>query len=324
MTKVGIDISEGSFDAAIEISGKFRRGEFKDTRKGCSEFHKWLRKHDVTEPHLFMEATGRYWEPLATWAYKKGWRVTISNPRQVRKFAESTGQYNKTDPLDAECNLAFGQTCKPEKTRIWVPRSDTENELKELHMELEGVKKMITAERNRSRSGVRSTFVKEVIKENIARLKALQKSLERRALEVIKQDQKLFAAHKELKKVKGFGDKTIIVLLARVDFDQFRKGRQLVGFAGLAPRKWESGKSVRKRECISRVGHADLRGALFLPAIVAMTHDAEMAEYRKRLESSGKAGKTVICAVMARMLRKAFALVRNAKRAQSAPFQVAA
>jgi hypothetical protein len=69
------------------------------------------------------------------------------------------------------------------------------------------------------------------------------------------------------------------------------------------------------KERISRVGHADLRAALYFPAVVAMTHDPEMAEYKRHLEQRGKNTNVIICAIMARLLRKAFALIRDSRRA---------
>lgn len=318
MTRVAIDIAMDTFDVAMEVKGVHKRASFGNHGRGRNDFHRWLKKHGVTEPHLFLEATGRYGESLATWAHDHGWLVTMINPRRTRKFAESEGLYNKTDRIDADCILQFAASPKARNLRLWQPRSKAETELREIKMELLGLEKMIVQERNRSKSCIATPLIKRCIAQNIAYLKEQKKLLERRALEVIKGDKKLQQLYKILIKVKGFGPKTVITMLARVDFDQFKKGRQLVGFAGLAPRKWESGKSVCKKEIISRVGHADLRCALFFPAIVAMTHDAETVAYKEKLQKEGKPTKVIICAVMARLLRKAFALVRDARCTQSA------
>lgn len=310
MSIVGIDISEGWFDCCIRVGEVFKRAQFTNDSSGFNNLHKWLKKQAVVEPQIFMEATGRYWCDLANWAFKHGWLVTVVNPRCIRAFADSRLQYNKTDKLDAECILRFAEGARPGELRNWTPPEKAQQELKELQMEIAGLGKMIGQERNRLKSGVKNQTVKETIRKTLEFLEAQKKALEERALEVIKQDKKLGAEYKTLKRIKGFGDKTIRILLARVDFARFRKGKQLVAFAGIAPRKWESGKG-RKSEHISRVGHADLRSALYLPAVVAMTHDPEMAKLKQRLESQGKANKVIICAVMATLLRKAFALVRD-------------
>jgi len=314
MTNVAIDIGQESFDACFESECRRKKAEFKNTGSGRNEFHKWLRKHNVAEVHIFMEATGRYGEQLATWAYALGWKVTLINPCRTRRFAESEGIYNKTDSIDSECILDFSNSARAINLRLWKPKSSAEMEVKEIHMELLGIEKMIGQERNRSKSCIATGLIKLCISQNIEHLKAQKERLERSALQVIKSDDKLHHDYKILRQIKGIGDKTAIKILAKVDFDAFTKGRQLVGFAGLAPKKWESGKSVRKKEIISRVGHADLRSALYFPAIVAMTHDPEMAEYKRHLEQQGKPKKVIICAIMARMLRKAFAMIRDSKR----------
>lgn len=308
---VGIDVSCGQFDAVIELSDRRYHASFKDTGRGLSEFHKWLQKHNHTSPHLFLEATGRYWEPLAIWSRKQGWGVTVCNPRYIRKFADSQGEINKTDKKDAGTVLAFAQTRKSTEIRIWDPPSAAVNQIREIQMVLEGECKTRTANINRSRSGITTATAKAVLKADIEHSKKSQNFLEREALAVIKADEKLNAMFKVITSIKGIGTKTAIVLLARVDFSLFQKGRQLVAFAGLAPRKYQSGKTVKKKDQISRVGHADLRAAMYLPAIVSMTHDPEMRKYKERLEQQGKPKKVIICAIMARLLRTVFALVRQ-------------
>ncbi len=217
--------------------------------------------------------------------------------------------------MDSECILDFANSAKANDLRLWKPRSKSENELMEIYMELQGLQKMLTQESNRLQSGIKSSFVKESIQRNIRLLTEEKERQERQALLVIKEDPKLKNAYKALRTMKGIGDKTAIAILARVDFDSFKKGRQIVAFAGLAPRKWESGTSVRKKEMISRVGHADLRCAMYMPAVVSMTHDPEMKAFKQRLEAKGKPKKVIICAVMAKLLRLAFAKVRDSKEA---------
>src|SRR5271165_4252117 len=107
MTNVSIDMAKEKFDAAADVDGIRHRGTFSNNGNGRNDFHRWLKKYGITDPHLFMEATGRYGESLATWAHRHGWKVTIINPRRIRKFAEAQGLWNKTDRLDADVILDF-------------------------------------------------------------------------------------------------------------------------------------------------------------------------------------------------------------------------
>jgi len=313
MTEVASDTGKATFVACFELADKRFKSEFKNSESGWRLFEKWLRKHGVKDVHLFFESTGRYGDDLAAWAFERGWNVTALNPLRTRRFAQAQGIYNKTDSVDSESILDFAKSSKGNGIRLWRPWSKSERELKDIYMELVGLQKMIIQESNRLESRIKSDIVKQSILTNIQNLEEVKDRLELEALRVIKGDPKLKGAYIALRSMKGIGDKTAIAILAKVDFDAFKKGRQIVAFAGLAPRKWESGTSVRKKEMISRVGHADLRAALYMPAIVAMTHDPEMKAFKLKLEAKGKPKKVIICAVMARLLRVAFAKVRDSK-----------
>ena len=313
MTEVACDIGKTTFIACFEMANRCFKSEFRNSESGYRKFLKWLEKGGVKDIHLFFESTGRWGEDLATWAFERAWKVTALNPLRTRRFAEAQGIYNKTDRVDSECILAFAKSSNPMNLRLWKPSSKAKTELKEIYMELQGLQKMITQETNRLNSGIKSDLIKRSIRETIQVLKDKKKRLEAAALKAIKGDEKLKLEYRILRTMKGIGDKTAIAILARIDFDAFKKGRQLIAFAGLAPRKWESGTSVRKKEMISRVGHADLRCALYLPAIVSMTHDPEMRAFKLHLESQGKPKKVIICAVMSKLLRQAFAKVRDSK-----------
>jgi transposase len=308
---VGIDISMNVIDACIRAGKRFLFGQFANTGKGRNDFHKWLKKNGVTAPRLFMEATGRYWEPLALWAYKLSWEVTIINPRNIRKFAEGKLGYNKTDKLDAEAILRFAECAEPGELRVWEPRSSEQNELREIQLEITGLEKMIGQERCRLKSGIQSAQVKARIQQTIDYLSSAKKQLQDKAISLIKRTPALSRKWKILKSVRGFGDKSAALLLAKIDFDRFSKGRQIVSYAGIAPKKFQSGKSVNKREYISRVGHAAIRSGLYFPAVVAMTHDPEMKACADRLKAKAKPTKVIICAIMTKLLLKAFALIRD-------------
>jgi transposase len=70
-----------------------------------------------------------------------------------------------------------------------------------------------------------------------------------------------------LDSIPGLGVKTIPVLLSFFSGKRFRSSRQAAAHAGLDPRQHESGSSVRRKPRISKMGHAFLRKALYMPAI---------------------------------------------------------
>lgn len=308
---VGIDISDEKFDGFVRVGGKLHHAEFKQDEGGRNQLHKWLKRLGCVNPQLYMESTGRYGENLAYWANRLGWQIFEINGRLVRKFAEAKLGYNKTDKLDALAILRFAETSEAGEIRPWQPKTDSKNELRDLQMEIAGLDKMIGQERGRLKCGLRSQSVKRFIEQNIQFLKEQKKSLRSQALKVIKQNVKLWKNFQILKSQKGIGDITAIFLLNKIDFERFQKGRQLVSFAGIAPAEFSSGKSVRRKEQISRVGHSSIRDALYFPAVTAMTHDPDIRKYAQHLEAKGKHKKVIICAIMARLLQTSFALIRD-------------
>ncbi|MBW4700133.1 MAG: IS110 family transposase [Aphanocapsa lilacina HA4352-LM1] len=53
----------------------------------------------------------------------------------------------------------------------------------------------------------------------------------------------------------------------------FASARQVAAYCGLTPQEKLSGTSVRGRPCLSRIGNARLRKALFLPVMAATQHN---------------------------------------------------
>lgn len=316
-SEVGIDISEATFDACLREGDSKPKAAFPLSGAGRDQFRRWLKKHGITQAVLWMEATGRYFEELAEWALKLGWKVVVANPRAVRHFAMSKLKMNKTDKLDAMTLLRFAECAEEREFRYWAPLSAARKELRDLQVAVRGMKKAIIQERNQLKCPLKSNFAKERLRQTIKHLEAQVKALHQESMRIIKADTHLLELYKVLKPMKGIGDITIALILWKIDFAAFRKGRQLVKFAGLDSVVWQSGTSVRRKSCISRQGHADLRSGLYLPAIVAMTHDKDTSVFAKELEDRGVCKKVIICAVMARLLRIAFARVRDSQKSNA-------
>jgi transposase len=316
---IGIDMSLDKFDVAMRSQeGKLLVQKFAANKSGFNQFRCWLRKYGVRQAHLWIEATGRYWEALAEWSLTEGYLVTVLNPRSVRHFAKAKLKQNKTDRLDAQVILRFGECANPGEHRLWEPRSAAQKELRDLQLEVQGLNKAIGQERNRLKCGLVSKLVKDSIKATIGALQKQKDALQKESLRLIKQTPSLKATYDVLKSITGLGDITIPFLMAKIDFDAFSKGRQLVKFAGLDSIQFESGKSVKKRNRISRVGHADIRSALYWPAITSVRFDKATAEFANRI-ADRRCKMVAICAVMARLLRIAFAKVRDSRKAALQP-----
>lgn len=308
---LGTDVSGRTFDIAIDVAGKRTNHKFDNTLKGYENLERWALKAGVQHPHIVMEATGRYHEKLSTWAFEHGWKVTVVNPRIIHKFSQSRMNRNKTDKLDAITILRYAECATSEELREWTPKSPAHQALRDIQMRIRGLTKELIREKNRLKCGLDTEFSLNSIRDHITYLEGAKKHLEKEAKRLIKADERLLRKYTIINSIPGCGDVTARFLLSEINFEEFKKGRQLVNLAGLAPRTWASGTSVHKRDVISRIGHRDLRAAMFLPAVSAVQWIPSMKEYRASQLAKGKKKKQVICAVMAKLLRLIFSLIRD-------------
>ena len=109
------------------------------------------------------------------------------------------------------------------------------------------------------------------------------------------------------------------------DPHRFKNGRQVSCYAGLTPRRWQSGESDRQGH-ISRAGDPLLRALLVEIAWLGVRHKTWMLEVYERVRrGSDKRKKTAIVAVARRLLVKLWAMLRDgAEWKEPTPAAVAA
>ena len=163
----------------------------------------------------------------------------------------------------------------------------------------------------------RLLVAKPAVREGIAQhIEWLDAEIERLAKATQKQlgDDDLDGKRRLLDSIPGLGERTIAILLAFLaQTDRFDNARQAAAFGGLDPRQYESGSSVCAKPRMPKVGHAFLRKALYMPAMVALYKTAWGKAFRLRLEASGKAPKLIIGAMMRKLIHVAFGVPRSGK-----------
>src|SRR6185503_8424938 len=83
--------------------------------------------------------------------------------------------------------------------------------------------------------------------------------------------------------------------------DRFPSAQSAAAYAGLAPREFRSGTSVRKRTRLSKMGNARLRKALFLPTQTAIRFNPLLKAFFTRLVAAGKAKMAAVGACHAQV-----------------------
>jgi transposase len=64
---LGIDIAKHKFDVALILNSKYKNKVFDNNQAGFVALSDWLAQHQISHIHACMEATGIYWEALATY-----------------------------------------------------------------------------------------------------------------------------------------------------------------------------------------------------------------------------------------------------------------
>ena len=120
--------------------------------------------------------------------------------------------------------LGFADCAEVDEFLSWNPKTEIQKELRDIQIEVQGLQKSITQERNRKKCHLTSEFVVQSIQTTIDQLLVQIKLLRKEMLRIIKSDAELFRMYKVLMNVKGFGEVTVTFLLSKVDFNAFKKG----------------------------------------------------------------------------------------------------
>ena len=292
---LGIDIAKQKFDAALLVDGKTKHKTCKNSAEGFETLMLWLEKQGIQKVHVCLEATGSYGEDLAIYLHEAGHIVSIVNPARIKGFAQSELIRTKTDKIDAALIARF---CLAMKPGAWIPPSPEIRSLRALVRRVDSLIDMRSQEKNRISTAHESVIL--MIKEHIAYLD--------QEIEKIKRRKEL------LDSIPGIGKATIPHILAELDdMEKFNHVRQMVAFIGLAPKETLSGSSIKGKPRLCKIGHARLRKALYMPALVSIQCNPVMIAFYNRLKDKGKNGKVIVCAIMRKLVHVIFGVLKSGK-----------
>ena len=306
---LGIDIARAKFDVAFRVKagGAFKYKAFANHPSGFAALATWLSSHGVDLVHAVMEATGSDGEALAIWLTDAGHSVSVVNPAQIRGFGQSLLTRNKTDRADSRVIALFGEAHRPP---AWQPPA---LEIRQLQA---WVRRLIALQDLKQQEDNRLPTAHEAVKPSIESIIAvLEKEIEavkQRIRDHFDQHPGLKAQHDLLDSIPGIGAATIASLLAFMgDLARFDHAKQLAAFAGLTPRQFQSGSSVRGITRLTKAGNPLLRKALYMPALVAMRHNPIIKAFYQRLRNNGKPAKSALAACMRKLLHIVFGVLKS-------------
>lgn len=313
---VGMDVSKPFFDAALlswpdqEVGvalREFPAARFARTRAGVERFLVWLEELlgeeiEALETRVVMESTGKYSSALAVWLLecRRPLAAAIVNPEPTARFIQSLALRNTTDRLSARALALFGAQRRPVP---YEPLCEEEAELRELVRYRLFLVEQCTAMGNHDGE---EAHVRAVLKMQARRHTQIKKdiaALEKKMRALVAKVEWLDKDITLLESIHGVGFITAVTVRAELgDLRRFERARQLSAFAGLSPRQFTSGTSVRKRTRMSKTGNQRVRKVLYMASCSAIVHPNPWQSDYRRLKDNGKESMEALGALMRKIL----------------------
>jgi transposase len=305
----GIDVSKDTLDVHFNDAGG---GEHCACVSNDTKGHAVLLEKVGRQHTYVMESSGPYYLHLAFFLKKHGVSLRVENPLRIRRFIQMNLERHKTDPKDARWIYRYGQAIEG---KPWQLPSRVHLECQSLVSVIELYKRQLVMLKNQQHSLQRLplvgrpslTSLQQTEQHLQVQLKKLEQALEKRLL-------KWQAAQwQNLQTIPGLGKRAIALLIIYTDgFTKILNHRQLTALAGLSPREFSSGTSVRGKKGICKMGSGRLRSVLYMCALSALRCNKACQALFERLKAKGKNGKLAVIAVCNKLLKQAFAIATKA------------
>ncbi|MCU0495137.1 MAG: transposase [Chloroflexaceae bacterium] len=309
MDILGIDLAKLTFDATLHTTtGAQYYQVFPNTADGFAQLAAWLVQHAVSRVHACMEATNVYWEALATFLHAQGHTVSVVNPARIKGYAQATMQRNKTDKLDSAVIAAFCATHQPS---AWQPLTDAQRRLRALVRHRDDLLQTRLQQQNRLRD-TSDSLVRQSLQTVLDAVEGQLAAVDQQIREHLTTHPDLATNVALLTAVVGIGTVTAAKLLAEfAAMEHYGSAKAAAADTGVTPAHVESGTSVRRRPRMSKQGNANLRAALYWPAITAMTRCRDFKAFADRLAARGKPKKVIIGAVMRKLVHIIYGILKH-------------
>lgn len=306
----GIDVSKDTLDCCYNTEeGKEVHLKVSNAEQGFRELFRacGMRKY-------VMETSGPYYLRLALWLKEQQCTVCVENALVIKRFIQMNQERSKNDKKDARWIFQYSQQ---RETKQWRVPAREQVESQQLLRGIELYNRQRTMLLNQlhgvealpwqSHEIVRS--LKTMIKKVESEIEKLQTALEAK-LEVWAPNQS-----QNLQSIPGLGKRTAAMLIVLTEaFNKVENYRQLICLAGLSPREYSSGSSVRAKTRICKMGGGHLRSILYMCSMSAIKKNKACKELYDRLRAKGKNGKVALIAVCNKLLKQAFAIAKSGQK----------
>jgi transposase len=296
---LGVDVAKDHLDCFA--AGRGEAFALPNTPAGHAEL---LRRCQADGLLVALEASGGYERPLLAGLGEAGVAVRLLDPRKVRLFARASGQWAKTDRLDARIIAAFAQAIPGLPHR---PDRDSQ-QLSEL---VTYRRQVIDAETSLANQAghLRDPELRRDATRRQVTLKLRLARLDQRIASLIEASPALRHKAAILRSIPGVGPVLCATILAELPELGAVGRHQIAALVGVAPFDNSSGQRNGRRSIYG--GRPAIRCVLYMAATIAARHNPPLAAFSSRLRAAGKKPKVAIVAVMRKLLVLANALIRD-------------
>ena len=301
---VGIDVSKETLAISHLADERMQHLEVSNNKVGFQQLIRRCGKDSL----YVMEATGIYYLQLAYYLYEQ---VVVVNPVIIKRYIQMHLGKGKSDKKDAQWIRRYGEQ---NQVTYWQPEEAIIVECRQLEQVSEQLIKQKTMVINSLEALERQPVVSELAVKSLNHtLKLLEKQLQQIQNKLLVTLEKAFESEiKLLSSIPGIGRKTAgMLLLFAGGFRNIDNYRQLIAKAGLSPREYTSGSSIRGKVRITKMGGSLIRSKLSVCSFSAKKSNAACKALYDRLVAKGKNGKLALIAVCNKLLKQAFAIVKS-------------
>ena len=310
-TVVGIDVSKGTPDACLLTpDGKARDRAFPNDQAGFAALLAWADGHGAgATAHVGMGATGGYEDAVATHRHAAGRTVSVVNPTRIRYAGVMRGRRNKTDQADARRIATY---TRDEAPPGWSPPPPEVRELQAFVRRRDDLRPLAAHETAR----LDAPLLTPAARKSIARggkFPGKEADAMQAAADALLAATPARAADRELlARIPGVGTQTASPVPAELpSLDRVPSAQAAAAYAGLSPREFKSGSSVRGRTRLSKSGNARPRKALYLPTLTAVRFNPVLKGFFERRVKAGKPEMQAIGACMRKRVMICYGVLKN-------------
>lgn len=287
LVHIGIDVCS----TCLDIAGLPKISQISNTSAG----HQLLINALPPHAHIILEASGGCEQLLWLTLLRASIPVSRVNPARVRHYAWASGHRAKTDKLDAQMLLAYGQGLRPKADEL---PSDELLQLQALISRREQLVALAATQKIQLQQ-LTDPQLQSQAEALIGFLRDQIKALEKSIAMAIK-TQEFQARAERLQLLPGVGKITSATLLALIPELGHQSDQRLCSLAGVAPYAHESGPMKGRRRIHG--GRSRVRRVLYMTAITSLTYNPVLKAFYDRLRAHGKPAKVALTALMRKIL----------------------